>query len=281
MPCVLTWLAGQNLNPRFRVRTLFTVFLFLFGAAVARAEKVPMELQGVGVDEHLGSKINLELGFTDDSGKPVQLKKYFNGSKPVLFFLVYYECPNLCTFVLNAAVDSIKNLNLLPGKDFEMVAVSIDPKETPDLAAKKKNAYLKSYGNLSTENGWHFLVGKQAPITELSNQLGFKYKWDKEQKQFAHASSIFVLTGDGKISRYFYGILYPERDMRVALVEAGRGHIGNIVDKILLFCFHYDASTKKYVLMATRIMTAGGGLTVLILGLFLAISFRKEKAAHA
>jgi len=276
----MTCFLGQKLNLWTRVRTCFFLFLLTL-SSVSFAEKIPQELEGVGVEEHLGSKINTELTFQDETGATVPLKKYFNGTKPVLFFLVYYECPNLCTFVLNAAVDSIKKINLLPGKDFEMVAVSIDPRETPDLAQQKKTAYLQSYGNLATEGGWHFLVGKQPQITELSNQLGFKYKWDNEQKQFAHTSSIFVLTGDGKISRYFYGILYPERDMRVALLEAGRGHIGTIVDKLLLFCFHYDASTKKYVLMATRIMTAGGALTVAVLGLFLGLTYRKERTAHA
>jgi protein SCO1/2 len=276
----MTCFLGQNLSPGTCVRTVLFLFIIIF-SQYSSAEKLPPELEGVGVEEHLGSKINTELTFQDETGATVPLKKYFNGTKPVLFFLVYYECPNLCTFVLNAAVDSIKKINLLPGKDFEMVAVSIDPRETPDLAKQKKEAYLQAYGNLSTADGWHFLVGKQPQITELSNQLGFKYKWDKDQKQFAHTSSIFILTGDGKISRYFYGILYPERDMRVALLEAGRGHIGSIADKILLFCFHYDASTKKYVLMATRIMSAGGALTVLILGLFLGLNWRREKMAHA
>ncbi len=247
-------------------------------SSVTFAEKVPLELQGIGVDEHLGSNIDLNLKFKDENNQPVTLKKYFNGVKPVLFFLVYYDCPNLCTFVLNATIDSIKNMNLTAGKDFEVVAVSIDPREKPDTAKAKLQAYLKAYDRPSGNLGWHFLVGEQEQITQVSNQIGFKYRWDKEQNQFAHTSAIFVLTGEGRISRYFYGITYPTQDMKVALLEAGRGHIGTIVDKILLFCYHYDGSTKKYVLLATRLMTLGGTLTVFCLGAFFTLAWRKERA---
>jgi protein SCO1 len=245
------------------------------------AENIPAELQGVGVEEHLGSSIDLNSTFKDENGTPVQLKKYFNGVKPVLFFLVYYDCPNLCTFVLNATIDSIKNMTLTASQDFEVVAVSIDPREKPSLAKTKLQAYLKAYDRPAGNIGWHFLTGDQEQITKISNQIGFKYKWDKEQNQFAHTSSMFVLTGDGKISRYFYGISYPTQDMKVSILEAGHGRIGTIVDKILLFCYHYDASTKKYVLMATRIMSVGGAMTVLILGGYLAMNWRRERTLHA
>jgi len=245
------------------------------------AEGIPAELQGVGVEEHLGTSIDLNSTFKDENGSQVTLKKYFNGVKPVLFFLVYYDCPNLCTFVLNATVDSIKNMALTSGQDFEVVAVSIDPREKSNLAKTKLQAYLKAYDRPAGNIGWHFLTGEQDQITKLSGQIGFKYKWDKEQSQFAHTSAMFVLTGDGKISRYFYGISYPTQDMKVAILEAGHGRIGTIVDKILLFCYHYDASTKKYVLMATRIMSVGGALTVLLLGGYLATSWLRLRALHA
>ncbi len=253
---------------------ILIVLSFLF-SCFSFAEKLPAELQDVGITEHLGDRINLALNFQDESGQNISLNKYFNGTKPVLFFLVYYECPNLCTMVLNGAIDSLKKINLKPGQDFDVVAVSFDPKENSELASEKKKAYLDMYG-VTDPGAWHFLVGKQPAITEISKELGFKFKWDEEQKQFAHASSIFVLTGEGRISRYFYGIMYPEKDLKVALMEAGRGHIGTLVDRILLFCYHYDASTKKYVLMASRIMTAGGALTVLIMGLFFTLAWRRD-----
>jgi len=257
------------------------VCVTLLLAGTSFAENIPMELEGVGVDEHLGSTIDLNSTFKDENGSTVQLKKYFNGIKPVLFFLVYYDCPNLCTFVLSATVDSIKNLSLTSGQDFEVVALSIDARERSDLAKMKLQAYLKAYDRPGGNNGWHFLVGEQSEITKISNQIGFKYKWDKEQNQFAHTSAMFILTGEGKISRYFYGISYPPQDMKVAILEAGHGRIGTIADKILLFCYHYDASTKKYVLMASRIMSVGGAITVLFLGGYLAMNWRKERALHA
>jgi protein SCO1 len=253
----------------------------------AHAEKIPQELQDVGIDEHLGSQVDPKLSFVDDTGKPVQLGQYFGTTKPVLFFLVYYECPNLCTFVLNAAVDAMKDLPWNAGQKYEVVAVSVDPREKPELAARKKQAYISELGKgkagfsaAMVSNGWHFLTGEQPQITALAKQLGFKYKWDAGQKEFAHASAMFVLTPEGRISRYFYGIEYPSRDVKVALLEASHGKIGSVLDKVLLFCYHYDASTKKYVLLANRIMTMGGAVTVFVLGAFFIGAYRKEQRAQ-
>jgi protein SCO1/2 len=176
----------------------------------------------------------------------------------------------------------MKKMDWTSGKNFEVVALSFNPKEKSDLAKEKKEAYLKEYGRPDGAKGWHFLVGSQANIKKVADEIGFQYKWDPEQNQYAHTSALFVLTGSGKISRYFYGIDYPPQSLKVAMLEAGEGKIGNIVDKILLFCYHYDSSTKKYVLLASRIMTLGGGLTVLILGCFFAYTWRRERIlAHS
>ncbi len=233
-------------------------------------EKLPTQLEDIGIDDHTGSHIDLNLNFKDESGQNVKLQNYFHNGKPVLFFLVYYECPNLCNMVLNEAVDSLKEIKWSGDETskYEIVAVSIDPKETPALAQTKKQSYLKVFGRAGDGSNWHFLTGNQAAITPLANEVGFKYKWDEEQKQFAHASAMFVLTPEGKLSRYFYGLDFPSSDLKFAMLEASQGKIGTLVDKIVLFCYHYDTSTKKYVLMAGRLMTGGGIVTVVFLGLF-------------
>ena len=281
-------MTSQICGLKFKERIGACAFVFIISlCSFAFAEKLPQELEDVGINEHLGSTLDLNTSFQDETGATVPLKKYFDGTKPVLFFLVYYECPNLCTFVLNSAVDSMKKMNWTSGKDFEVVALSFNPKETFDLAKEKKDAYLKEYSRPEGAKGWHFLVagtakGSENNVKKIADEIGFKYKWDPEQNQYAHASALFVLTGSGKISRYFYGIDYPPQDLKVAMLEAGEGKIGNIVDKILLFCYHYDSSTKKYVLWASRIMSMGGGLTVLILGVFLGYSWRREQTlAHS
>lgn len=257
----------------------FIYILLAFSAPLfLKAEPVPDELQGVGIEDHTGRSIDVNVPFQDEKGQTVLLKKYFTGQKPVLFFLVYYECPNLCTFTLNSAVDSLKRIDMRPGEQFEIVALSINPRETAQLAAEKVQAYLNLYGHPESAAGWHFLTGKEENITKVAGQVGFQYKWDPQQKQYAHASAMYVFTADGKISRTFYGIDYPPRDMKVALLEAGRGRIGNLLDKIILFCYHYDASTKKYVLLASRLMTAGGAVTVAVLTIFMAGFWRKERA---
>ncbi|MDZ4677061.1 MAG: SCO family protein [Oligoflexia bacterium] len=245
------------------------------------ADKLPNELKDIGIDEHRGQNIDLNLTFQDESGKSVQLKSYFTPQKPVLLALVYFGCPNICTFVLNGITDSLKKVDLKPGEKFEVIAVSIDPSETPQLASEKKKAYLKEYGIAGTESGWHFLVGKQPQITALTQQIGFRYKWVEETKQFAHGSAIFLLTPEGKISRYLYGIQYQPRDVKMALLEASNGKIGTFVDRIMLFCFYYDVTTKKYVLLASRIMTGGGILTLLLFGIFLGRLWSRERKQKA
>jgi protein SCO1/2 len=256
------------------------------GHTKVTSDKLPDELKDIGIDEHRGQNIDLNLTFQDETGKTVPLKTYFASHKPVIMALVYYGCPNICTFVLNGIINSLKKIDLKPGEKFEVIAVSIDPHEDYKLAAEKKEAYLKEFNKdkvsaagtiQNTTAGWHFLVGKQPEITALAKQIGFRYKWVEETKQFAHGSAVYMLTPEGKISRYLYGIEYPPRDVKMALLEASDGKIGTFVDSILLFCFYYDAATKKYVLLASRIMQAGGLLTLAALMIFIGRLWARDR----
>lgn len=235
----------------------------------------PELLKQVGIDQKLNDEIPLDLTFRDEHGQTVQLARYF-GSKPVILTLVYYNCPMLCTQVLNGLDRSLKLIPLTLGKDFNVVTVSIDPTERPVLAEAKQAMYTGMYGRPGAAEGWHFLTGDEPQIKALTQAVGFRYAYDSESKQFAHASVIMVLTPDGRLSRYFYGIEYPQRDLRLGLVEASQGKISSPVDAILLFCYHYDPHTGKYGLVISRVLQLTGGLTVLIGGIFLFFLFRGE-----
>jgi len=239
---------------------------------------LPGALQGVGIDQKLDTQVPLDLTFRDEAGRTVPLSTYFQGKKPVILALVYYECPMLCTQILNDLESSLKAVSFNPGRDFEVVSVSFDPKDTPDIAASKKQLLLKRYGRPNTSNGWHFLVGDQPNIKTLTDAVGFHYKYDPATQQFAHASGIMILTPDGHLSRYFYGLEYAPRDIRLGLVEASQNKIGSPVDQILLFCYHYDPSTGKYGALVMRIVRVSGARFVLVCGTFLWIVFRREKA---
>jgi protein SCO1/2 len=251
-------------------------------------DRLPKELNDIGITEHLGATLSAkDLHFKDDQGKDVVLSDYLVGGKPIILTLVYYECPNLCNLILNGLTDSVKELNQTlkwtPGKQFDIVAVSINPHEKPDLAAKKKAAYLKAYGNPESAGGWHFLTGEDSQIKKLASQVGFGYRYDAEAQQYAHASAIYVVTPEGKISRYLYGIEFPAKDLRLALLEASHGRIGTVIDRFLLFCYRYDPKTRKYSVMINRVMDAGVAGTVLVFGGYLAVFWLKErrKIAHA
>ena len=239
---------------------------------------LPGALQGVGIDQKLDTQVPLDLTFRDEAGRTVPLSTYFQGKKPVILALVYYECPMLCTQILNDLESSLKAVSFNPGRDFEVVSVSFDPKDTPDIAASKKQLLLKRYGRPNTSNGWHFLVGDQPNIKTLTDAVGFHYKYDPATQQFAHASGIMILTPDGHLSRYFYGLEYAPRDIRLGLVEASQNKIGSPVDQILLFCYHYDPSTGKYGALVMRIVRVSGVGFVLVCGTFLWIVIRREKA---
>lgn len=234
------------------------------------ANETPAELEGIGIQEHLGDQINLDLEFKNEKGDLVPLRSFFKDHKPVLLTLAYYNCPSLCNFHLNGLNDSFKRLEAPVGKEFHFVVVSIEPNETSELAAQKKQAYLKAYGRPEGAAGWHFLVGDDDSIKALARQVGFSYRWDEEEQQYAHAAAAYVLTPDGRISRYLYGITFSPRTMRLSLVEASNGKIGTLVDKLILFCFHFDPKESKYTLAAFNVVRAGGIFTVVVLALFVA-----------
>ena len=232
-------------------------------------------LADVRIDQKLNRQVPLDLTFQDESGRTVPLGTYF-GKKPVILTLVYYQCPMLCTQVLNGMTSALKTLTFDAGKDYEVVAVSIDPRETPQMAAEKKAVYLKEYGRPGDDQGWHFLVGNQQNISALADAVGFRYAWDARTQQYAHATAIMVLTPGGKLAQYFYGIEYSPRDVRFGLVQASQGRIGTLVDSVLLYCYHYDPTAGKYGLVVTRALQLGAGATLLILGGFLIIMFKAD-----
>jgi protein SCO1 len=242
-------------------------------AAAQRKEALPKDLEGVGITEHAGARLPLDLEFTDEDGKPVRLAQFFPGDRPVILTLGYYRCPMLCTLVLNSLVDGLKDLPWTPGQQFEIVTVSIDPTETPTLAKLKKQNYLADYGRPGAAAGWHFLTGREENIRKLAEAVGFGYRYVEERGQYAHPAAIFVVTPDGRMAKYLYGVLYQPKTLRLALAEAGQGKIGTTTDQLLLYCFHYDAQEGRYVLAASNIMRLGGAATALVVGLWLAVSW--------
>lgn len=242
----------------------------------ARAEQtLPRELQNVGVEERLGAPIDLGLTFTAENGYPVALRDYFKSGRPVILNLVYYSCPMLCNLLLNGQTAALRAVPGTPGKDFEVVTVSIDPGETFELARQKKATYLASYGREAP--GWHFLIDKDGAVKKLAAQVGFHYRYDERQGQYAHPAVVTLLTPEGKISRYLYGIRFNPRDIRLALAEAAESKLGISVERVLLFCYHYDPQAHGYVLFASNIMRAGGALTVAVLALILGLLWRRER----
>jgi protein SCO1 len=262
-------------------------FLSFARGTVAQLASDPMQsvgvrpelLKQVRIDQKLNEAIPLNLAFRDENGKTVELGQYF-GQKPVILTLVYYNCPNLCTQVLNGVESGLKELPTTDiGKQFDVVTVSIDPTESHVLAKVKKEMYVGMYGRPGAAQGWHFLTGDEPQIKQLADAVGFRYAYDPDTKQFAHYSAIMLLTPAGKISRYFYGIQYPSRELRLGLVEASEGKIGTPADQILLFCYHYDPATGKYGLLISRVIQIGAALTVLVLGIAMLILFRGEHYA--
>ncbi|MDE3056586.1 MAG: SCO family protein [Bacteroidota bacterium] len=231
----------------------------------------------VKFEQKLNSQIPLDATFRDETGKEVKLAEYFH-DKPVVLSLVYYECPMLCTQVLNGMDQAFNSLRMSVGKDFNVVTVSINPKETPDIAAGKKKEYLKMYGNRpGSEEGWHFLTGEKPQIDSLADAVGFRYLYDSTTDTYAHPSGIMVLTPQGKVSRYLFGIEYQPRDLRFSLIEASSRKIGSPVDQLLLLCYCYNPVTGKYGLVIQNIFRAAGAVTIVVLGTVLFIFFRHEK----
>jgi protein SCO1/2 len=240
---------------------------------------LPPALREVGFDQKLDAQVPLQLPFKDESGQQVHLGDYFQG-KPVILVLAYFRCPMLCTEVLNGLVRAMLDLPFDAGDKFNVVTVSFDPRDTPEMAAAKKKTYLERYGRPGAEQGWHFLTGDQESIKQLTRSVGFRYVYDQRNDQFAHASGIMVLTPSGKISRYFYDIRYSSRDLRLGLVEASENRIGSPVDQILLYCFHYDPLEGKYGPVVIRFVRLGGVLTILALAVFTTAMWRKERRGN-
>jgi len=238
----------------------------------------PPGLKNVGIAQHLEDQIPPDLTFRDETGKSVRLGDYF-GQRPMILNLVYYKCPMLCSEVMSGLVSAMKVMKLDAGKDFDVLTISFDPRETPELAAAAKAEYLKRYKRPGAENGWHFLTGPQQSIDALTQAAGFQYQYDPKTGQFAHTTAIMVLTPAGKIAQYYFGVEYSPRDLRLGLVQASSGKIGTVVDEVLLYCYHYDPSTGKYGAVISRILQISGAATILILGLLLLILFRRGPAS--
>ncbi len=247
----------------------------------AAEAQLPRSLEGVGFDQRLDQPVPLDAEFRDETGQPIRLGDCFN-DRPVILVLAYYRCPMLCTEVLNGLVRALLDVPLEMGKDFNVVTVSFDPRETPELAAAKKKSYLERYGRPGAEAGWHFLTGEQDAITRLTEAVGFHYRYDAKDDQFAHASGILILTPRGRIARYFYDIRYSPRDLRLGLVEASDNKIGTPVDQVLLYCFHYDPAEGKYGATVMNFVRLGGVLTVLgIGGLVIVLRRQGRRSARA
>jgi len=243
------------------------------------SDKPPAILNGVGIAQHLDQQLPLSLAFTDDQGKQVQLASYF-GKRPAILALVYYQCPMLCSEELNGLTSALQMVSFVPGKDFDVIVVSIDPTEGTDLAAAKKRSYLKRYGHPETAAGWHFMTGTQANIDALTKAVGFGYVKipapDGKLTQFAHASSIQIVTPEGKLAQYYMGVEYSPKDLRLGLVEASANRIGSPVDNILTYCYHYDPQTNKHSLIVARVVQLGGLVTMATLGGFMLVMFRRD-----
>ena len=230
---------------------------------------MPEELQGVGITEKIGQKIDLNLKVTTEKGELVPLSSFFKIPKPIVLSPVYFNCPGLCNFHLNGLTDTLKNIDWSPGNQFDIVAFSFDAKENSDVALKKKENYLKIYNRPGSENGWHFVTAEQAVVTALMEQVGFQFRWNENAQEWSHASAAIIISADGTISRYLHGIQFEPRDVKLALNEAASGKVGNIVDSVMLFCFKYDRHQSKYGLQVFRVMQIGAAISAILLALWL------------
>jgi protein SCO1/2 len=235
----------------------------------------PPRLENVGIEQHLDAQVPPDLTFRDETGKTVKLADYF-GRKPLILNLVYYNCTMLCGEALAGLASAMRLVKFDVGNEFDVVTVSFDPRETPEMAAAKKKDYVGRYGRPNAAAGWHFLTGQQESINALTKAVGFQYQYDAKTNQYAHATAIMVLTPQGRISRYFYGVDFPPKDLRMGLVEASQGKIGNAVDAVLLYCYHYDPETGKYGAMVANILRLAAAATILFMGTFLFILWRLD-----
>ena len=259
-------------------RRLAAAAMLLFATVLPAASELPVELENVGIEERIGESVDLDMTFLDESSRPVRLGDFFATGRPLIVNLVYYACPMLCNLTLRGQTNSLREIPWTPGDEFEVVTISIDPREMPALAREKKQAYLAAYGRPAP--GWHFLSDYDGNVARLANQLGFRYKFNEARQEWAHTAAIFILTPAGKISRYLYGIDYDPRDVRLALTEAAESKFAfSPVDRLLLFCFYYDPDARSYVPFAMNFMRASGALTVFVLGVVMVRLWRREKAS--
>jgi protein SCO1/2 len=259
----------------------FAILICILAGISANAQTPSMGiLDNVGIDQALNAQLPLDVPLRDETGKDIVLRDYF-GEKPVILAFVYYQCPNLCTLTLNGLVRDLRAIPFDAGNQFNIVTISFDPQETPELAAKKKQTYIAEYRRPGAAAGWHFLTGNPAAIEKLTNAAGFHYKYDPAAQQWAHAAAIMVVTPQGRMARYFYGIEYSARDLRLGLVEAAGNHIGSPVDRVLLYCYHYDPKTARYGLALITLLRIAGIATVLALALFIGRMIRRDRKAHA
>jgi len=283
--------------------TMATVFVIAASAAAAFAQKVehyssplytpktydpqefeattglPQTLKAVGIEQKLGSQLPLDAEFKDEDGRTVKLGTYFNGGRPVVLAFVYYECPMLCSQVLNGLTGAMKGMSLDAGKDFDVVAISFDSRENdkPDLAKNKKASYVEHYGRAGADKGWHFLTGTDPSIEAVTQAAGFSYKWDEKSDQFAHAAAVMVVTPEGKMSRYFYGIDYGPKDLKFGIMDSSAEKIGNPAEQLLLYCYHYDPASGKYGFAILRVLRLAGVATILGMGAMIFVFVRRSK----
>lgn len=244
---------------------------------------LPAALQNIGIEQKLGEQLPLDTVFKDENGRAVKLGEYFSKERPVVLALVYYECPMLCNEVLNGLTGSLKGISFDAGKEFDVVAISFDARENekPELTKNKKAAYVERYGRPGSENGWHFLTGEQASIDAVTKAAGFNYQWDEKSNQFAHAGGIMIVTPDGKMSRYFYGIDYSPKDVKFGIMESAENKVGNPAEKLLLYCFHYDPASGKYGLAVLNVIRLGGIATLIGLGAMFFVLWRRNKKVQS
>ncbi len=246
-------------------------------SARAQVNVVPRELERIGVDEHLGARVPLDATFVDHEGHPVRLAQYFSGNRPVVLNLVYHRCTMLCGMVLNGVIRSLKEAEWTVGQQYEVLTISIDPRDTPQVAAAKRERVLAAYGRPAARQGWHFLVGPEAQSRRVADAVGFQYRFDRASDQYAHPAVTMLLTPDGRVARYLYGIDYPRTDVRVGLLEASEGRQVTTVERLIMFCYHYDPQGQRYALVAKNVMKLGGVATMLGLGGFLSVLWLRER----
>jgi protein SCO1/2 len=271
-------------NQALLIIIAFISFLSFFATGISSAQVAdykPAELQKAYIDEHPAQKIPLDLKFTNDAGQEETVGQYFHKGKPVIIVLAYYSCPMLCTFVLNGVATGLRQLDWTAGKEFQVLTISIDTLENFEQAAAKKATLIQGINRPGIEDGWRFFVGRGKQVAMLADALGFHYYYDNDQKMYAHPTAIFVLTEDGIISRYLYGIEYNKQDLRLALLEASQGKIGNTLDRLLLYCYHYDPNAKGYVLFAENLMKLGGLMTVFIVVIVLGVFWTRERTKRS